>query len=442
MTDVKRTAMQVALDAEAAAQAAMGEAENATALASAAVGGDGGGGAVVDQMREQVALLDGAVGGHTGTLTELVKDVGTTRTAVQKLIDLMPGNLWAGRGGALATQEQVGEVHARLEGFEAGFEAVDADVLRRLATLEDALSSGIISLPQPASRAPHVLGLIAQLQKLVHEIGKGREFKAEDQRGAITQQYSFRGIDEAQNAIGSAQREIGLIGPKVRIIEKSVSVTTVDKGSYTQLWTSVSVTASYTFQSPVDGSEWTTEGCGMGRDMGDKAESKALAGAFKYALFHGLNIPVKGVFVDAETEDPRIEREREQDTGRTHGHGQAPPNDGDDPWSGAGHDRLADERRAARALDNYTGAEPPSDVKAVAHAVQQDTRSLEELAVAALAAARRAADLAGVNKVVAYAQERGIMDVHVDGGDNTSMPLRNHLMAIGRLAPRGEPVPR
>lgn len=435
MTDVKRTAMQVALDAETGVTELRGELDNISALAAAATEGGGAAGtAVLDGLRT-------TVGGHATTLAELAKDVVDTRSAVQKLINLTPGNLWAGKGGALATQEQVAAVRDRLEGCEAGFEAVDVDVLRRLAMLEDALSSGIISLPQPASPAPHVLGLIAQLQKLVYEIGKGREFKAENQRGAVTQQYSFRGIDEAQNAIGSAQREIGLIGPKVTIIEKSVSVTSVDKGSYTQLWTTVSVTARYTFQSPVDGSEWSTEGCGMGRDMGDKAESKALAGAFKYALFHGLNIPVKGVFVDAETEDPRIEREREQpqDAGRTYGSGQpdaGPPAE----WVAAAERQ---ERQAGEAFERGTQNPLPGEVPPAGSAAAiDDGRGPEELAIAALAAARRAADLAGVNKVVAYAQERGIMDVHVDGGDKTSMPLRNHLMAIARIAPRGEPVPR
>lgn len=386
----KRTAMQVALDAERVAAASgrqlaelSGEVANVSALAEAAVAGDGG-----------------------GAVRELVKDVGDIRETVQKLVNLVPGNLWAGRGGALATQEQVAAVRNRVEGYATGFEAVDTDVLRRLATLEDALSSGIISLPQPASPAPHVLGLIAQLQKLVHEIAKGREFKAENQRGETTQRYSFRGVDEAQNAIGSAQREIGLIGPAVTVVDKTVSVTEVNKGSYTQMWTTVSVTTRYTFQSPIDGSEWSTEGCGMGRDMGDKAESKALAGAFKYALFHGLNIPVKGVFVDAETEDPRIEREQPPADGRTYGHGQPPTNPGE---------------------QGPRDTEPP--------APPVDNRGPEELARDALTAVRRAANVNEAASVWNWIYQKQLLTVPVDG-----VPVGQHMLAAIRLLPGGAQV--
>jgi hypothetical protein len=528
----KRTAMQVALDAERVAAAngrqlaELGtEVANISALAEAAAESGTGTGT-------------GGVDGIKYALTEMAKDIG-------KVVGLIPGDLWASKGGALATQQQVAEVRKALDelhhdstsfadagsvdatlnelreqvgeliDWRAGFLGADgpkdvlsvaerarraiaavsamderlrgveewqasvrpySDHLRdmratigelaawRQAELEGAqdggstMMAGLVEmvaelreeLEQLRGRlahkadgggtavhslgAPHVLGLIAQLQKLVYEISKGREFKAENGRGVVTQQYSFRGIDEAQNAIGSAQREIGLIGPKVTIVEKSVSVAEVNKGTYTQVWTTVSVTARYTFQSPVDGSEWSTEGCGMGRDMGDKAESKALAGAFKYALFHGLNIPVRGVFVDAETEDPRIEREREQDTGRTHGHGQAPPNDGDEPWGDAGHDGLTHERRAARALDNYTQAESSPDMQAVAQpAAKEDNRTADELARDALAAVRRAANANEAAGVWNWIYQKQMLMVRIDG-----VPVGQHMLAAIRLLPGGD----
>lgn len=379
--------MQVALDAEKAAADLRGELENVSALAEAAA--------------------ENAGGAPAGTvLTELVKDISDTRGTVQKLVNLVPGNLWAGRGGALATQEQVAAVRDRVEGYATGFEAVDTDVLRRLATLEDALSSGIISLPQPASAAPHVLGLIAQLQKLVYEIGKGRQFRAENQQGRTTQEYDFRGVDDAQIAVGSAQRQIGLIGPAVTVLDKQVSVTEVNKGNYTQVWTTVSVTTRYTFQSTVDGSEWSTEGCGMGRDLGDKAESKALAGAYKYALFHGLNIPVKGVFVDAETEDPRIEREQPPADGRTYGHGQPPTNPSE---------------------QGPRDTEPP--------APPADNRGPEELARDALAAVRRAANVNEAASVWNWIYQKQLLTVPVDG-----VPVGQHMLAAIRLLPGGAQV--
>jgi hypothetical protein len=466
----KRTAMQVALDAERVAAAnrrqlaELGtEVANISALAAAAAeSGTGTDVAGSDNVKY--------------ALTEIVKDIG-------KIVGLIPGNLWAGKGGALATQQQVAEVRKALDelhhdstsfadagsvdttlnelreqvgeliDWRAGFLGADGPkgVLKvaeraqraiaavsamdeRLRDVEQATTGTPIAGTVLTASAPHVLGLIAQLQKLVYEISKGREFKAENGRGVVTQQYSFRGIDEAQNAIGSAQREIGLIGPKVTIVEKSVSVAEVNKGTYTQVWTTVSVTARYTFQSPVDGSEWSTEGCGMGRDMGDKAESKALAGAFKYALFHGLNIPVRGVFVDAETEDPRIEREREQDTGKTHGHGQAPPNDGDDPWGDAGHDGLTHERRAVRALDNYTQAESSPDMQAAAQpAAKEDNRTADELARDALAAVRRAANANEAASVWNWIYQKQMLMVRIDG-----VPVGQHMLAAIRLLPGGD----
>jgi hypothetical protein len=419
----KRPAMQVALDAEKLARQAMSEVENIGALAAAAAESGGG--------------QDSA--GIKYALTEHAKDIG-------KVVGLIPGNLWAGGGGALATQQQVAEVReqveniekwqlAELEGAQDGGSTMVAGLVEMVAELREELDQlrgrlahkadgGGAAVHSPG--APHVLGLIAQLQKRVAEIGKGREFKAENGRGAVTQQYDFRGVEDAQNAIGSAQREIGLIGPAVTVIEKTISTSEVSKGSYTQVWTTVSVTTRYTFQSPVDGSEWSTEGCGMGRDLGDKAESKALAGAFKYALFHGLNIPVKGVFVDAETEDPRIERQQSQDTGRTYGHGHAAP----DPH---GSDAEA-EAAFERALQEPTPGNVQASLAAqhAAPAERPDTRSPEELARDALAAGRKAANADDAGKVWQYAHQRGVLSMHVEG-----LQLGQHLLAALRLLPGG-----
>lgn len=445
--------MQVALDAEklATANATMldrigTELDNVTALVAA---GSGDGGDVMDTIRE------------------LVKDISATRDALTNMsshvAELHKGNAelaqWRESLGGHLPSEQADQILTQLEQRvgeplrQVREQYAQHDELlteadkrwRELATRLNQMSGAAQVLPSAeltTQSAPHVLGLIAQLQRRVYEIGKGREFKAENSRGQTTQQYDFRGVEDAQNAVGSAQREIGLIGPAVTVLEKNVTVTEVPKSGYTQVWTTVSVTCRYTFQSTVDGSEWSTEGCGMGRDLGDKAESKALAGAYKYALFHGLNIPVKGVFVDAEIEDPRIEREQ-QDIGRTYGNGRPPAQWSSDELAAAGMYRTdgRDRPRDADQLD-LSPVDPPGDVESAAAAVRRDERSPEEQAHAALAAGRKARNLAEVNKVVGHAQQLGIMDIHIDGGDNTSMPLRMHLMALAKIAPRGEPVSR
>lgn len=411
MTDAKeaapkRTAMQMALDAERIAQQALGEAENASALAAA---GGSGGGAVVgiaafDQLREQV-----------GKVTDWQAGFVDGPAGIAAMVD---------QHNRLTSQ--VLELQRRLGDWDAGTleRATDPQLIlsldHRMRMLE--LEPQGAGPSRPA--APHVLGLIAELQKRVYAIGKGREFKAENQRGDTTQRYNFRGIDDAQDAIGIAQREIGLIGPAVTVVDKTVSTTEVNKGSYTQVWTTVSVTARYTFQSPIDGSKWSTEGCGMGRDLGDKAESKALAGAFKYALFHGLNITVKGVFVDAETADPRIEREigaehRQQDAGeqgRTYGHGQPPA------------DQPAEQWRAEQQAAGHGPQAAPAQREA-------DNRSPEQLARDALNAVRRAANANEAAGVWSWIYQRQLLTVPVDG-----VPVGQHMLAAIRLLPGGAQI--
>jgi hypothetical protein len=445
----KRTAMQVALDAERAAQKALGEAENLAALLA-----DGDTAADMGAARSPLAVEVGelregveSVRGNLAHLADQVSKMPDAPAALRELVKdfsavrgLIPGNLLAGQGGALATQQQVAEavdsvlaIDKRLRDVEE-WQAAELDednagsgdaMAERLAEVEAQLrelrahpSTHVTGRPA----APHVLGLIAQLQKRVFEIGKGREFRAENQRGDTTQRYSFRGVDDAQDAIGSAQREIGLIGPAVTVVDKTVSTVEVNKGSYTQVWTTVSVTCRYTFQSPVDGSEWSTEGCGMGRDLGDKAESKALAGAFKYALFHGLNIPVRGVFIDAETADPRIERDHEQG-GRTYGSGQSPI------------EQAAGEA-FEQAMRNPTPETIARSTELNAQAQQvHDNRTPEQLTVDALAAIRRAGTLGDAVKVWNYAAQAGCLSMFVENAQ-----LGQHMLAAIRLLPGGNAV--
>jgi hypothetical protein len=431
--------MQVALDAERMAQQAL-------------AGGSGGDvlpASVLTEYAKDVSALHTRVGefedwraGFLGAdgpkgVSKIAEDIDTLRGNLAHITEqlaampdcaagdsqLKPQRLF---DATLAVDKRVRDLEewqaAQLDEDQIG--GVDA-LAERLAEVEAELrllrahpSTQVTGRPA----APHVLGLIAELQKRVYAIGKGREFKSENQRGDTTQRYNFRGIDDAQDAIGIAQREIGLIGPAVTVIDKTVSTTEVNKGSYTQVWTTVSVTCRYTFQSPVDGSEWSTEGCGMGRDPGDKAESKALAGAFKYALFHGLNITVRGVFTDAETEDPRIEREHEQSDGRTYGHGRPPNRHGSDAEAEAAFER---------ALHNPTPENVQQSI-AAQQAASADTRSPEQLSADAYAAIKRVGGVAEAAKVWNYAAAAGCLSMFVEGAQ-----LGQHMLAAIRMLPGG-----
>ena len=151
----------------------------------------------------------------------------------------------------------------------------------------------------PEFAGPHVLGLVLAVMRRVAEIGKTRDGKATDSAS-----YKFRGIDDAMNAVGIAMREVGVV-MRTEVVSQEYDTRAVDKvwngkPNGTTLWTTCIARMRYIFVSPVDGSEHVLEGIGQGRDAGDKAASKALSGAMKYALFQGLCIPVTGVNVDAE----------------------------------------------------------------------------------------------------------------------------------------------
>jgi uncharacterized protein YoxC len=385
------------------------------------------------ELRDQVVTQGDALRNLAQRVSELSQDVAGADRAWQGLADRV-SELVEWRQAEL-DPDNLGTLDSLLA------QVADLRMQVEQVRMRDQPASRSVAGTTLTTSAPHVLGLIAQLQKRVAEIGKGREFKAENNRGTVTQQYDFRGIEDAQNAIGSVQREIGLIGPAVTVLEKVITTAEVNKGSYTQVMTTVSVTNRYTFQSPVDGSTWSTEGCGMGRDAGDKAESKALAGAFKYALFHGLNIPVKGVSIDAETDDPRIEREnvqREQrgyaqdrvdrDAGRTYGSGEPQRVQAPQDWV-QDDGRKPDPRPDERAVQQQPTPMPAGTLP------PKDPRSPEELARDAITAVRRASSAVEAAKMWNWVYQQQCLTVPVDG-----VPVGQHMLAAIRLLPGGDRV--
>jgi hypothetical protein len=454
----KRTAMQVALNAERAAAELREELDNIAALAQAAAesGGSAPVGGVLAELAKDVRALFSRIGemedwraGFLGAdgpkgISKVAEDIANVRGAVQKIVDVMPGNLMAGKGGALATQEQVAEVRDNLANFYDSVLAVDrrlreveewrtaeldpdnlgaveglGEAIRELRADMEALRTwsatvsprGVATGHAPA--APHVLGLIVELKKQVGAIGKDRQ--ANHQGG----RYDFRGVDDAMNAVGNACNIVGIVPPRATVL----NVETVRTPAGDRVWTSTTCTMRYTFQSPVDGSEWSTEGIGEGRDLADKSVTKAQAAALKYALFHGLAIPIAGMNVDAETEHPVIDS---RDAGRTYGNGQPPA-----------------QQVAAQQLDDYAtrlGAEPPQDVQSPARAVQQptrqpDPRTPEELTRDALAAVRRAGRVADAVPAWNWAHQAGYLSFQVEGAQ-----LGQHMLAAIRLLPGGSAV--
>lgn len=225
-------------------------------------------------------------------------------------------------GGAPDAQSVSKEIHAvvddqirRIVGNRAAFEQ---DLLERLGHLEHITAV----MPLLPNRAPAPVGLqtdirralvgnvhakLLELMREVDHIAKTKTAKG----GGMN--YKFRGIDDAQNAVGSAMRKIGLL-MQTEVIDWQYTQMPVDgfddKGrEKTTVWSTSRVTMNYTFVSPDDGSTFSFSMIGEGRDAGDKSGSKAASTACKYALFQALMVPLE---VDESDDDnPVMERQRD-----------------------------------------------------------------------------------------------------------------------------------
>lgn len=105
------------------------------------------------------------------------------------------------------------------------------------------------------------------------------------------QKFYFRKWDDVQQALAPA-----LVHSKVLLIPDVVSrEVTVGKTSSGSDYFRVMLTGNIRFLSVEDGSEVSFRAVGEAADTGDKATSKALTMMVKYAVIHGLQIPLEGV---------------------------------------------------------------------------------------------------------------------------------------------------
>jgi hypothetical protein len=220
-------------------------------------------------------------------------------------------------------------VNGMAQEFGAALEQV------KISRLEAASATGVMRDVVAEQRAvPKVYGKVADLMSMIDKIGKDRDFKAEGRGSNGKIEYSFRGIDDAMDAVGAALRATRLI-LRSEVLKAESTVHEVPrmyqgKQEGITLWATTRLTMRYTFIDPEDGSEHYVEGYGVGKDNGDKDGSKSSAAAMKYALFQGLCIPVKGMNIDPEEEHPTGEPTAEQRQARAeeqHHDEQAPPPD-------------------------------------------------------------------------------------------------------------------
>ncbi len=116
------------------------------------------------------------------------------------------------------------------------------------------------------------------------------------------QKFKFRSIDDVQAALSAA------------LVESSVSFTPYVRRVVSDSWRltknggdmhHIILEVVYTIASAIDGSSRQVCVYGEGMDSGDKAVTKALSAAFKYAAVQTFCIPLEGV-IDADETSPEV----------------------------------------------------------------------------------------------------------------------------------------
>lgn len=115
-----------------------------------------------------------------------------------------------------------------------------------------------------------------------------------------SQGFRFRGIDQVMNTLTTVAARHGLvIVPNVTGLVRETSTSKSGTVNMTSI-----VTVRYDFVAVSDGSMLSGTFVGEGKDSGDKATSKALAMAYKYAILQTLIVPIEGQQDDADRTTP------------------------------------------------------------------------------------------------------------------------------------------
>lgn len=129
---------------------------------------------------------------------------------------------------------------------------------------------------------PHVLAAMHEISGELAKVGIGKDSFNKEQR------FRFRGIDAVMNALAPLLVKHNLlILPHFR--DRGLE-TRITKAGGTMF--NVTVTGDFEFCSVLDGSTRMITTIGEGQDTADKATNKAMAIAYKYAVFQGFCIPL------------------------------------------------------------------------------------------------------------------------------------------------------
>lgn len=136
--------------------------------------------------------------------------------------------------------------------------------------------------------------IFSTINSVMSELGAITKNKRNQQQG-----FSYRGVDDVMNALNPLMVKNKLFCvPKVLRNEREERQTS--RGS--NLLYSI-VTMEYTLYAE-DGSSVSAVVIGEGMDSGDKATNKAMAIAYKYAMFQIFSIPTEETAPDADRDTP------------------------------------------------------------------------------------------------------------------------------------------
>ena len=136
--------------------------------------------------------------------------------------------------------------------------------------------------------------IFSTINSVMSELGAITKNKRNQQQG-----FSYRGVDDVMNALNPLMVKHKLFCvPKVLRNEREERQTS--RGS--NLLYSI-VTMEYTLYAE-DGSSVSAVVIGEGMDSGDKATNKAMAIAYKYAMFQIFSIPTEETAPDADQTTP------------------------------------------------------------------------------------------------------------------------------------------
>jgi len=249
--------------------------------------------------------------------------------------------------------------------------ALDA-LTKRLAEVERrpvAVAGEVVTLEDGTPRG--ALRKFLALMNTVDSLGKDKT--ADAKMGG----YAFRSIDAAMDAVGHGMRSVGLI-MRSEVIDHAETKTVIGE----RVWTSVVARMRYVFVDPDDGSEHGVEMVGEGRDLGDKATSKAVSMALKYGLLQSLCIPFNAPESDGETtppiERPEPRRQAQQRPAQQAEHAPEPPDDTpsrEDLQASVEDEKNAQALRAVQAIDAL-GQLFPHDQPTRLQAIEKRCREL------------------------------------------------------------------